>query len=94
MLLWFGYLQGLKKTHLAAIRPAVIFSCPEAPEPFHTKIFLPEDKNVNMKSKNILREKMEKDILLPESRTNTSPWFIEDQAMSTCKKASISFGHF
>ena len=60
MLFWCGYLQGLKKSHLAAISPAVIFSCPEAPEPFHTKIFLPEDKNVNMKSKNILREKKKK----------------------------------
>ena len=47
------------QTYLAAIRPAVIFSMPEASEPLHTKIFL------------------------PESRTKTSPWFIDDQAIGT-----------
>ena len=55
----FGeYQPTLKKTHLAAISPAVIFSCPEAPEPFHTKIFLPGDKNIKIKTKKIIvREK-------------------------------------
>ena len=51
--------------HLAAICPAVIFSWPEAPEPFHTKIFF------------------------PESRTNTSPWFMEDQAIATLSMKTI-----
>ena len=57
----FGDEQMLKsmKRYLAAIRPAVIFSDPEASDPLHTKIFF------------------------PESRTNTSPWFIDDQAIGT-----------
>ena len=57
----FGDKQMLKsiKRYLAAIRPAVIFSDPEASDPLHTKIFF------------------------PESRTNTSPWFIDDQAIGT-----------
>lgn len=45
--------------YLAAIRPAAIFSDPDASDPLQTKIFF------------------------PESNTNTSPWFNDDQAIGT-----------
>ena len=32
-------------------------------------------------------------IFFPESRTNTSPWFMDDQAMSTCKHESRTHLH-
>ena len=54
-------------SHLAAIRPALIFSWIEAPDPFQTKIFF------------------------PESSTNTSPWFIDDHAMSTWRGNNSEF---
>ena len=54
-------------SHLAAMRPALIFSWIEAPDPFQTKIFF------------------------PESSTNTSPWFIDDHAMSTWRGNNSEF---